>query len=710
MPLTKLQFKPGINREITKYSNEGGWVDCDKIRFRFGYPEKFGGWEKMSSNTYQGTARRLHNWLALDGSNFLGVGTHLKYYIEEGGTFNDVTPIRSSTTNSTTFAATNGSANITVTETNHGAAENDFVTFSNAVSLGGLVTASILNAEHQIVSVTNANTYVITVSVTANASDSGNGGSATDAEYQLTVGLDSQVGGTGWGAGLFGGTTAGALTTQLAEALDDSETAIDVDSATGITASDTILIEEELITVGTISSNTLGTGGGPSTRGASGTTAATHADNTIVRLAVGNASSDDDFTGWGIAAVSGTTREIRTWSHDNFGEDLLINPRDGAVYLWDKTNGLSTRAVELSTLAGAANTPTVAKQVLVSDIDRHVLCFGTNTYGTTTQDPLLIRWSNQESVSNWTISSDTTAGSLRLGSGSEFVQAVETKREILVYTDTSLHSLRFIGGDFVFGIQQIASNITIMGPKAAVATEDFVFWMGRDNFYVYAGGTQTLPCTVKDKVFLDFNNQQRDKVVSGVNSEFGEVIWFYPSETNSLNNGGTGDIDKYVVYNYNEKVWYFGNLSRTAWMDRGIRNFPIAASSSYLYNHETGYDDDGSAMTSFIESAPMDIGDGDRFSLVQKVIPDLTFEGSVNQSTPVANFTLKARNEPGEDYGNTSAGSTTRTATSPVELFTNQINLRARGRSFALRVDSDATGMKWKLGSPRVSIRPDGRR
>lgn len=707
MPLTKLQFKPGINREITKYSNEGGWVDCDKIRFRFGYPEKFGGWEKLTSNEYEGTARRLHNWLALDGSNFLGVGTHLKYYIEEGGTFNDITPIRASTTNSTTFSATNGSANITVTESNHGAAENDFVTFSNAVSLGGNVTAAILNAEHQIVSVTNANTYVITVSVTANASDSGNGGSATDAEYQLTVGLDSQVGGTGWGAGLFGGTTAGALTTTLAEDLTDSETDVDVADETGITTdNDVILVGEELMLVtATTDDNTLTV-----TRGHSGTTATTHSNGAIVRLAVGNASSDDDFTGWGIAAVSGTTREIRTWSHDNFGEDLLINPRDGGVFLWDKTNGLSTRAVELSTLAGAANTPTVAKQVLVSDIDRHVLCFGTNTYGTTTQDPLLIRWSNQESVSNWTISSDTTAGSLRLGSGSEFVQAVETKREILVYTDTSLHSLRFIGGDFVFGIQQIASNITIMGPKAAVSTEDFVFWMGRDNFYVYAGGTQTLPCTVKDKVFLDFNNQQRDKVVSGVNSEFGEVIWFYPSESNSLNNGGTGDIDKYVIYNYNEKVWYFGTLARTAWIDRGIRNFPIAAGTPFLYNHENGFDDDGSAMTSFIESAPMDIGDGDRFSLVQKVIPDLTFEGSVNQSTPVANFTLKARNEPGEDYGNTSAGSTTRTATSPVELFTNQIDLRARGRSFALRVDSDATGMKWKLGSPRVSIRPDGRR
>jgi len=706
MPLTKLQFKPGINREITKYSNEGGWVDCDKIRFRFGYPEKFGGWEKMSSNTYEGTARRLHNWLALDGSNFLGVGTHLKYYIEEGGTFNDVTPIRASTTNSTTFAATNGSANITVTETNHGAAENDFVTFSQAVSLGGNVTATILNAEHQIVSVTNANTYVITVSVTANSSDTGNGGSATDAEYQITVGLDSQVGGTGWGAGLFGGTTAGALTTTLAEDLDNSETGVDVADETGITTdNDVILVGEELMIVtATTDDNTLTVA-----RGHSGTTATTHSNGAIVRLAVGNASSDDDFTGWGIAAVTGTTREIRTWSHDNFGEDLLINPRDGAVYRWDKTNGLSTRAVELSTISGAENVPTIAKQVLVSD-QGHVFAFGANTYATTTQDPLLVRFSSFDNPLVYTVSATTSAGFLSIGSGSEFVQAVKTKREILVFTDISLHTLRYLGAPLYYGIEQIASNITIMGPQAAVATQDFVFWMGKDNFYVYAGGTQTLPCTVKDKVFLDFNSQQADKVVAGINSEYTEVIWFYPSETNSLNNGGTGDIDKYVVYNYGQKIWYFGTLSRTAWLDRGIRTFPIAASSSYLFNHETGYDDDGSAMTSFIESAPMDIGDGDKFSLIQKVIPDLTFEGSVNQSTPAANFTIKARNEPGEDYGNTSSGTATRTATSPVELFTNQIDLRARGRSFALRVDSSATGMKWKLGTPRVNIRPDGRR
>ena len=705
MPLTKLQFKPGINREVTAYSNEGGWVDCDKIRFRFGYAEKFGGWEKLTTSTYEGTARRLHNWLALDGSNYLGVGTHLKYYIEEGGLFNDITPIRASTTNSTTFSATNGSANITVTENSHGAAENDFVTFSNAVSLGGLITATILNAEHKIVSVIDGNSYTITVSVNANSSDTGNGGSATDAVYLINSGLDSQVGGTGWGAGLFGGTTAGALTTQLNEALDNSETDVDVDDETGITTTnDVILVDEELMLVSaTTDDNTLTV-----TRGHSGTTAATHADNTIVRLAVGNASSADDFTGWGIAAVSGTTREIRTWSHDNFGEDLFINPRDEAVYRWDKTNGLTTRAVEISTISSAENVPTVAKQIMVDE--NHLIAFGTNIYGTTTQDPLLIRFSDDENQLSFTVGTASAANFLTIGSGSEFVQAIKTKREILVWTDISLHSLRYIGYPLYYGIDQITSSITIMGSKAAVAVEDAVFWMGKDNFYVYAGGTKTLPCTVKDKVFLDFNHEQADKVVAGVNSEYTEVIWFYPSESNSLSNGGTGDIDKYVIYNYGQGIWYFGTLARTAWIDRGIRQFPIAAGSPNLFNHETGFDDDGSAMSSFIESAPMDIGDGDKFTLVQKVIPDLTFDGSTSQSSPAANFTLKARNEPGENYSNTSAGTATRTSTSPVETFTNQLNLRARGRSFALRVDSDALGVKWRLGSPRVSIRPDGRR
>mgnify|MGYP001482331345 FL=1 len=710
MPLTKLQFKPGINREITAYSNEGGWVDCDKIRFRFGYAEKFGGWEKLTTSTYEGTARRLHNWLALDGSNFLGVGTHLKYYIEEGGLFNDITPIRKSTTNSTTFSATNGSANITVTENNHGAAENDFVIFSGAATLGGLITASILNAEHKIVNIINGNSYTITVSSAANASDTGNGGGGTDAVYLINAGLDSQVGGTGWGAGLFGGTTANAVTTTIAEAgnaeFSNSDTTLTVANSNPghqIAADDFILIEEEILKVTNVSSNDLTV-----VRAQSGTSASAHAHGTIVRLSVGNDSSSDDFTGWGIAAESGTTREIRTWSHDNFGEDLFINPRDEAVYRWDKTNGLTTRAVEISTISSAENAPTVAKQIMVDE--NHLIAFGTNIYGTSTQDPLLIRFSDDENQLLFTVRSGSAANFLTIGSGSEFIQAIKTKREILVWTDVSLHSLRYIGYPLYYGIDQITSSITIMGPKAAVAVEDAVFWMGKDNFYVYAGGTKTLPCTVKDKVFLDFNNEQADKVIAGVNSEYTEVIWFYPSESNSLSNGGTGDIDKYVIYNYGQGIWYFGTLARTAWIDRGIRQFPIAAGSPNLFNHETGFDDDGSAMTSFIESAPMDIGDGDKFTLVQKVIPDLTFDGSTSQSSPAANFTLKARNEPGENYSNTSAGTATRTSTSPVETFTNQLNLRARGRSFALRVDSDALGVKWRLGSPRVSIRPDGRR
>ena len=629
MPLTKLQFRPGINRETTSYSNEGGWFDCDKIRFNFGLPQKLGGWEKYSSNTYLGTARRLHNWIALDSSNYLGVGTHLKYYIEEGGLYNDITPIRSTTSaGDVTFSATNGSTTITVTDTSHGAQENDFVTFSGAVSLGGVITATVLNQEYQVVSVPTANTFTITSSVAANSSDTGNGGSSVVGTYQINVGLDTQVGGTGWGAGGWG--------------------------------------------------------------------------------------SD----GWGSASSVGTSSELRTWSHDNFGEDLIINPVDGAIYYWDRTNNLNSRAVLLNTLSGTKTSiPTVAKQIMVSDIDRHVIAFGcdglnassTADDGNGTQDPLLIRFSDQENPLVWYPTATNTAGDLRMGSGSKFVQAVETKREILVYTDTSLHSLRFIGPPFTFGIQQLASNITIASSQSAVAVEDAVFWMGNDNFYLYSGQTQPIPCTVRDKVFLDFDYEQEQKVVAGVNSQWGEVFWFYPSLTNSVGNGGSGENDKYVVYNYLEKVWYFGSLSRTAWIDRGLRTYPLAASSNYLFNHEFGEDDDGSGMTSFIESSQIDIADGEQFSFIKRVIPDFTFEGS-SASSPSVSFTLKARNAPGGNYLQTQSKDTTRTATTPVEQFTNVLNVRLRGRSFAVRVDSTAVGVRWKIGSPRVDVRQDGKR
>ena len=721
MPLSKLQFRPGVNQEITSYANEGGWRDCDKIRFRFGYPEKMGGWEKYTSSTYLGSARALHNWIALDGANYLGIGTHLKYYIEEGGGFNDITPIRSAaaTIDANPFSTTNASTTVGVNDTGHGAFENDFVTFASASAVGG-VAADTLNAEHQITRVVDADNYEITVSSAATSTVASGGGSSVTAEYQINTGLDTAVGGTGWGAGTWGGVSSGALQTTINEGgtFSNSDTTLTVTSGTGIAANDFILIGGEILKVTAVSTNDLtvvrahaGTGADSNVN--TGTNS-THADSSTVILIKGNAETANDYFGWGEAATGGlvTTNQIRLWSHDNFGEDLIINARDSNIYYWDKTDNLSTAAVELSTEPGTkTSVPQIAKQVLVSDQDRHVIAFGCDglnssasaNKGDGIQDPLLIRFSDQENPLIWYPAATNTAGDLTLGAGSTFMQAVETKREILVWTATALNSMRFIGPPFTFGLQQLASNITIMSPNAAVATEDVVFWMGIDNFYVYAGQTQQLPCTVKDKVFLDFNFEQADKVVSGVNSEFSEVFWFYPSASSS-------DNDKYVVYNYGEKVWYFGALSRTAWIDRGVRTYPIAAGSSYLYNHEFGYDDDGSAMNSFIESAAIDIGDGDQFSYIRRVIPDLTFNGSTNLSSPQATFTVKARNFPGASFDNTASGDAIRTASSPVETFTNQLHLRARGRSFALRVESEALGAKWKLGSPRIDLRPDGRR
>ena len=621
MPLQSLKFNAGINREITSYSNEGGYYDGDKIRFRFGYPEKIGGWEKYSPNQYLGSARRLHNWIALDSSNYLGIGTHLKYYIEEGTTLSDITPVRKNSTNSITFSASTsandtsaGTTTVTVTDTSHGAVENDFVTISGAVSLNGNITAALLNTEHQIINVIDANTYTIVIGVLATGSDTGNGGSGVDGVYQINVGLDAVVGGKGWGAGAWNGTTTGAVQTTVNDSggsLGSSDTTLTVadSSPSGhqIVATDEILIGSEILTVTNVSSNDLSVD-----RAQKGTDAATHTNGTVVKLITGNASTDNDFVGWGQEAAITVTTQIRLWSHDNFGEDLIINVKDGQLFYWDKTGGTGARAVELSTaLSSQKSVPTVAKQILVSDIDRHVIAFGcdgintanpSSASGDGVQDPLLIRFSSQENPVDWFPTDTNTAGDLRLGAGSTFVQAVETKREILIYTDKSLHSMQFIGEPFIFGLSQLASNITIMSSASAIATEDVVYWMGIDNFYVHAGQTAQLPCTVKDKVFLDFNLAQRDKVIAGINSEFGEVIWFYPSASSS-------DNDKYVIYNYNDKIWYYGNLGRTAWLDRGVRSFPLATGNQFIYNHELGFDDDGSAMTAFIESAPMDIGD-----------------------------------------------------------------------------------------------------
>ena len=714
MPMTALKFRPGIISDITSYSNEGGFVDGDKVRFRFGFPEKFGGWEKYSPNQYLGSARRLHNWVALDGSDFMGIGTHLKYYIEEGQTFNDITPIRQTTgAGDVTFAATNGSTTITVTDPAHGANEKDFVTFSGASSLGGVITADVLNQEYQITSLISSNAYTITSSVAANSSDTGNGGSSVVGAYQINVGLDVTVGGTGWGAGQWSGTTSGALATQLNEALDASETDVDVDDETGITDSgDVILVEEELMLVaGDTDDNTLNV-----TRGHSGTTAATHADNTLVRLAKGNTDTANDFVGWGNAAsVTTPGAQIRTWSHDNFGEDLIINPRDGGLFYWDKTDGLGNRAKELSVAttfpSGQTSVPTIAKQVLVSDQDRHVIVFGCDGLGATpiapqgdgVQDPLLVRFSSQENPVDFFPTTTNTAGDLRLGGGSTFVQAVETKEQILVFTNKTLHAMRFIGPPFTFGIKELSKNITIMSPSSAIAIDDNVYWMGVDTFYIYSGQTQQLPCTVKDKVFLDLNVEERNKVHVGANTEFSEVWWFYPSASST-------EIDKYVIYNYLENIWYFGSLVRQAWLDRGIRSLPIATGGQHLFNHETGFDDDGSAMTAFVESAPMALGGAERFASINRIVPDISFAGSTSIN-PQVDFTIKARTHSGSGFTQTDDSNTSqRTATNPVEVYTEKLDVRVRGRTFALRVEATEVGTAFKLGSPQVNIVQDGRR
>ena len=636
MPLSKLQFRPGINKESTSYSNEGGWFDCDKVRFRAGFPEKIGGWAKKTPNSHLGVTRALHPWQTISLANYMGVGTNIKYYVLYGGAYYDVTPLRATTSaGDVTFAATNGSSTITVTETAHGAIVGDFVTFSGAATLGGLVTAEVLNQEYQIETVPSANTFTIIarevnpvsritvngiytpVAVTANASDSGNGGGSTVGAYQLNIGLNTSITGDGWNAGTWGRGTWNSATTPTVESV------------------------------------------------------------------------------------------LRLWTHDNFGEDIIINIYNGGLYYYDSSAGLTNRAIVLSLVSGAVSPPSVATKVLVSDVDLHVIAFGCDSEDDPgTQDPLLIRFSDQRNALDWKATVDNTAGDLKISSGSKIITAIETKREILVFTDTSIYSMQFIGPPDTFGITIVSEGISIRSPNSAVAIEDNVFWMGNNEFYVYNGAVQKVPCTLRDFVFSDFNTLQSEKVFAGVNSSFSEVWWFYPSSSSN-------EIDKYVIYNYQQQIWYYGSLNRTAWLDRGVNELPTAASPDYyLYNHETG-DDDGStdpvtAITAHIESSQMDIGEGDQFSFINRIIPDLTFRNS--DIGKKATLSLKARNFPGGNYLQSDSTDISKTATVPVEQFTNDAFIRLRGRSFALRVESTETGISWRLGSPRVDIRPDGRR
>ena len=693
MPLTKLQFRPGVVSNTTSYSNEGGWQDCDKIRFSQGFPQKIGGWSKYSDTVLDGTVRSLHAWIALDGQDYLASPTEKKYYLEAGDTFSDITPIRQTTSaGDLTFTTTAGSATVKVNDTDHEAGLGDFVTISGASSAVDGIPITELNAEHEITKINSGDQYEIVVTTNASSGVSANGaGGAVVGAYQLNIGFNSAVGGTGWSSGLWGGQidTRASTTMNDSSGINATDTSVTLTDASAFPSAGYILVGSEIIQYLSKSSNTLQS----LARGSIGTTPASHADGSTVI---------DATKGWGMPIAVATASELRIWSHDNFGEDLLINPRDGGIFYWDKTLGLSSRAVELSSLGGASNTPTIAKQVLVSDRSRHVIAFGANTLGTTDQDPLLIRFGSAESLTDFTPTATNTAGDLVLGSGSKFMQALETKREILVWTDSSLYSMRFVGPPFTFGLELLTASTSIVSAQAATAVEDAVFWMGENNFYVYSGGTKGLDCPVSDHVFEDFNEDQKEKVVSGHNVEWSEVWWFYPSASSNEN-------DRYVVYNYKDNIWYYGNLSRTAWMDRGVKFTPIAYGSGYLYNHETGVDDDNSAMTAYIESAVTDLEDGDKFMLIRRVIPDVSFHGSTEPS-PTLNFTVKTRNFAGDDFTGSETGATTRTQESPVQKHTQQLHLRLRGRSMSLRVESDAVGVDWKLGSPRMDIRPDGKR
>ena len=729
MPLQKIQFKPGIVRDLTAYTTEGGWFDGNLVRFRLGFPQSVGGWQRFSSYTYLGVARSLMGWSTLAGQYYIGVGTSVKFYIESGGQYYDVTPIRrtvsltaSSSTASTggPFIATSGSPLINVYDVGHGCTSGDYVTFSGATSLGGNLTATVLNKEYSITKVIDGDNYQITASVNAAAGDTGHGGTVTT-NYQINTGLDDAVSGAGWGAGIWGGGTAffggsGSIVTTGT-------------SGTGSTATVTFAAQTTAPPVGSkvVLRGITPTGyNGIYTITAATTSSVSFASTTVgsqtVAGTVGVFTSSVPARGWGSSVAIDSGNTLRLWSQDTWGEDLVFSVHNGGIYYWQSINGTAsqlppttdpaTRAVSIASLSTDTTCPTSATQIIVSDRDRHLIAFGANNYLNSSnavvsnQDAMLIRWSDQEDFTTWYPTATNSAGDLRLGTGSQIIRAVETKREILVFTDIALYSMQFIGPPYTYGIQQVSSNTTTIGFNAFAVVEDNVIWMGLNKFYIYAGSTDEVMCPVKGYVFDNLNHAQSDKIFAAVNSEFNEITWFYPSSNATEN-------DSYVTYNYADKAWTYGSLARTAWVDRGVLDYPVAAGTDgYLYNHEIGTDDGSQnppvAISSYIESSPFDIGEGDQFSFIKRIIPDITFVNSTD--SPTASMTLKMQNFPGSNYSQSKASSVTQSATVPVEQFTEQVFVRLRGRQATFRLESNKVGTRWVMGSPRLDLQPDGRR
>ena len=629
MPFAKFQFKAGIDREGTSYTNAGGWFDGSLVRFRKGFVEKIGGWAKNTTNTFLGTSRKLFGWIALEGTKYLFLGTNLKAYIKEGDNVNDVTPIRLTTSaGDVTFSASNGDATITVADTSHGAVQNDFVTFSGASSLGGNINSNVLNQEYQIATIVNANSYTIEakntsgVTVTANSSDTGNGGSSVVGAYQINTGLDNFVQSTGWGVGAWGDGTFGS-TTSLSD-----------------------------------------------------------------------------------------TNQLRLWSADNFGEDLLFNNRGGSIYIWQESNGVTTRGINITALSGANLSPTKGLQVIVSDTDRHVFILGADplnaggTARTGTIDPMLIAFSDQESATEWEPKTTNTAGSVRLSAGSEIIGGIRARQETLVWTDSALYNITFVGPPLTFAVHLINQGVGLISPNGCINSPSGVYWMSDDGFYFYNGSVKRLSCSVLSYVLDNLNINQKFKVFGLLNKEFNEVWWFSPSTQDN-----TGEISRYVIYNYLEDSWSIGQLIRTSWLDQDVFDRPLATASNTLFNQESGQDNDGSPMDDvFIESADFDLQDGNDFVFVRRVIPDIKFAGTNTETgAPQINMVLKTRNEPAESL-------VTR-FTKDVSNNTDQLHVRARGRQAVLRLQSDddadasnRLGVQWRLGYTRMDIQPDGKR
>jgi hypothetical protein len=631
MPLQKLVFRPGVNKENTNYSGEGGWYECDKVRFRSGFPEKIGGWTRFSNDQFLGTCRSLNNWTTLDGTSLIGVGTNSKMYLNKGGAYYDITPIYDTTVNASTatsgpFFASNGSNTVTVVDATYNPELGDYVIFSGSANLGGNVTSTVINTQYQVASVVNSTAYTVTVPVTANASDTGHGGNTVTITYLYPSGNDVYTIGTGWGAG-------------------------------------------------------------PWSRG-----------------------------GWGSGYTTGIGSQLRLWTQDNFGEDFIFAARGGEPFYWDATTGVNTRAITLEAAANNASysgqfVPVQTNQIISSAVQRFVICFGANPYDPTDAntdfDPLLIRWSDQENPFDWVPTATNQSGEQRLTIGSEIIQAVNTRQEIVVFTDAAVYSMQYLGPPYVFGFQLLQDNISIMSPRSAITVNNVTYWMGKDKFFMYSGRVETLPSSLRQFIFNNLNADQAWQVFAASNEGYSEVWWFYPSTNSTV-------VDSYVVYNYLDRVWYYGTLGRTAWLDSGTLPYPIGADyNRRLLNHENGDDDVSGpspvAIDAYIQSSDFDISDGHNFGFVWRILPDVTFAGSTVQN-PSCTMVVKPRTNAGTAYGTPNDKTVTRTQQFPVELFTGQVYTRIRGRQMAFRIESTGLGVAWQLGSPRIDIRPDGRR